>query len=425
MKQPYNFIAKTKSYFGFANLLLATLLSAQLCVTGQTAASLNFDGVDDKIDIAHNAAFNLTNGLSLEVWINTNVSGQQFITTKDEDSWYLAVNGDNNHSGKTSVFLNGVAPSGWLNGNISINDGNWHHIAATYDGVKLKLYVDGALDGEKLCSGAVSTGTSNIKIGMRPFFPFQSYFAGNIDEFRIWSVARTQCEIKAYMKCEITGTASGLVANYHFNQGSPAGNNSSVTTLTSSAGAFTGTLSNFALSGSISNWVASGGVLSGSNTPASIPTFSASSDRSVACAGESVTLTANGATSYTWSNGSNAASSVINASASTVYTVNAYNGFCDVTATVSLTVNNCTGVKTNQLSTLRVYPVPANEKLNLSFNQNQKVIVDIFSADGKKVKSLTAEGIEIAVDIAELNSGLYLLKLQSENENVSRTFLKQ
>ncbi|MCC6369668.1 MAG: T9SS type A sorting domain-containing protein [Bacteroidia bacterium] len=425
MKNYYPLIKQNKTRFGFKCMAMGALLITNLSTSAQTASSLNFDGADDKVDIPHDPAFNFSNQLTIEMWVNTSASGQQFITTKNEDSWYMAVNGDNNHSGKASVFLNGIVPGGWLNGTSTISDGNWHHLAATYNGSKLKLYVDGALEAVSSSTGAVSTGTSNIKIGMRPFFPFQSFFTGSLDEFRIWNVARSQCEINAYMKCEVPTTAAGLVANYHFNQGTASGSNSSVSTLTSATGSYNGTLTNFALTGPASNWIALAGVTSGSSTPLSIPSFSAGSSHSLVCAGESVTLTAASANTYTWSSGGNSASTIINPTSNAIYTVTAFNGICEVMATVPMSVNACTGINESKLSNLQIFPVPANESINIQFSANENVLVELFSTDGRKITSVLVEGHAHSLNVSELNSGLYLLKLSTDKETVSKIIVKQ
>ena len=83
-----------------------------------------------------------------------------------------------------------------------------------------------------------------------------------------WNVVRTQCEIQQYMNCEIPATATGLIANYHFNQGIPSGTNSLAPQYIKRCceGSNTGTLTNMALSGSTSNWISGGGVVSNFTT---------------------------------------------------------------------------------------------------------------------------------------------------------------
>ena len=52
-----------------------------------------------------------------------------------------------------------------------------------------------------------------------------------MDELRIWNHARTGTGIAGIVNCEIPATASGLLANYHFNQGVAGDDNTGLTTL--------------------------------------------------------------------------------------------------------------------------------------------------------------------------------------------------
>lgn len=236
--------------------------------TPPPAAALNFDGSSDYIMIHHSPAFNFAAAMTIEAWIkNSSGTTEQPITTKSDDSWHLSINGGGGAPGKASFFLTGLSPTTWLYGTTNVSDGNWHHIAATYDGTSAKLFVDGKLDGQMQKTGTLATGSSSVFVGLRPIGSF--YYPGDIDELRFWNVERSQCEIQSYMNCEIPTTASGLVANYHFNHGSPGLSNSTSTTLADYAGSSrTGTLTNFNMLGFVSNWVIPGGVTSGSITPA-------------------------------------------------------------------------------------------------------------------------------------------------------------
>ena len=77
------------------------------------------------------------------------------------------------------------------------------------------------------------------------------------DLVRFWNVARTQAQIATNAGSDaVLATTSGLVALYNFNQGTPAGNNPSVTTLVNSvSGGTNGTLENFTLNNTASNWL--------------------------------------------------------------------------------------------------------------------------------------------------------------------------
>jgi hypothetical protein len=218
--------------------------------------ALAFDGTDDYVTIPHNNAFNITTAISLEAWVRTTATGEQYITTKTENSWYLAVNGAGAQPGRASFWLNGpsTASGGWLYGTTSIADGHWHHVAGTYDGATLKIFVDGVLQNSRAATGLIQTGTSPVLIGARP----ASKWNGTIDEVRIWSTDRSS-QIGTDMRTLATVSTTGLVAYYNFDQGVPSGANAGQTSLTDAVSGRNGTLTNFALTNgnSTSNWIES------------------------------------------------------------------------------------------------------------------------------------------------------------------------
>ena len=193
-------------------------------------------------------------------------------------------------------------------------------------------------------------------------------FTGSIDEVRIWNKSLCQGEIVAMMNGEIATTATNLLANYHFNQGTAGSKNSTITNLTDVAGsAYTGTLTNFALSGGTSNWVSPGGVNTGSfvTVPGTI-SVSAYAVNPNLCSGATTPLYGTGAgagRSYTWNPGALVgASVVVNPTTTTIYTVTGASSVaCAVTQTISINVTTCSNTLiphsylTTSVSTDRLY----------------------------------------------------------------------
>ncbi len=87
----------------------------------------------------------------------------------------------------------------YLYSNTSITDTKWHHIAVTYDGNTMKIYIDGNLDASKSVSGIVNTGNSENIIGGEYG---NYYFNGNIDEFKVFNKALSKDVISYIEKNE-------------------------------------------------------------------------------------------------------------------------------------------------------------------------------------------------------------------------------
>ena len=231
------------------------------------AGAITFDGVNDYVAVTTSTAIPSGNSpYTIEAWIKTTTSANMGIVAWGNYGTYSECNAFRLGAGGTIVNY------WWANDLIAsaptLTNGAWHHVAATFDGVTRSIYADGILLASDTPTGLSVSTTTNITIGTSN--NLNEFFNGSIDEVRVWNVARTQCQLQQYMKCEITSTASGLVFNSHFNQGLPSGSNTAVFTLSNSAGPNNGTLNNFALNGSSSNWTSPGGVVSGSVTPATL-----------------------------------------------------------------------------------------------------------------------------------------------------------
>src|SRR5215831_5796320 len=134
--------------------------------------------------------------MSLAGWINTSDGTDRYIATKHDDSFYFAVGGGSVAPHMLSFWLNGVSSS-WFAGSTPVDDGQWHHVAATYDSATMKLYVDGHLDASAPRTGQIQSGTSGILIGARSDGTNASNFPGMIDELAVYSRAIGPAEVQA------------------------------------------------------------------------------------------------------------------------------------------------------------------------------------------------------------------------------------
>jgi len=185
--------------------------------------SLNLDGTNGLLEIPHNNSLSLSNAFTIETWVNP---------AQIKNDWQPLITKENNNGGERnySLFIrpntlklhgsvfntdggNDVVDSG-----ISLNQNGWNHVAMTYDGSTLKLYVNGKLDATTNVSGNALQNTHPVKIGkeINIFTPF----AGAIDDVRVWNNARTQAEIQNNLNATLNGNETGLVGYWNFNNDS-------------------------------------------------------------------------------------------------------------------------------------------------------------------------------------------------------------
>jgi hypothetical protein len=95
----------------------------------------------------------------------------------------------------------------------------WSDVAVTYDGAKLRLYVNGRQASSRATTGTIQTPSNPLWIGGNR--PYGEHFHGLIDEIRVYDRALSGNEIRRDMAMPVAPTA-GLVAAYAFDAGSGA-----------------------------------------------------------------------------------------------------------------------------------------------------------------------------------------------------------
>ncbi|MBI4712537.1 MAG: LamG domain-containing protein, partial [Planctomycetes bacterium] len=164
-------------------------------VDGRFGNGLSFDGTDDSVNIPDSATLDITGQISIEAWINpANLSGNKMIVGKRSD-W--AVNGCpydlmQINDGITFYIYGASIQSAGLGGAVSANV--WQHIAATYDGANMKVYINGVERANNPTNIAIPTNNAFVGIGRRSDGAYD-YFVGLIDEVRIYNRALSASEI--------------------------------------------------------------------------------------------------------------------------------------------------------------------------------------------------------------------------------------
>jgi uncharacterized repeat protein (TIGR02543 family) len=179
----------------------------------QFAKALAFDGRDDYVLIADTSDLDLTSTYTLECWFKADSFGSGGgalnlhgligkYQTASANGYFLRMN------------LNELDFDQMVTSGLNLESNRWYHVAAVNSNGTRRLYVNGV---EKALTGSAITVAANAN-ELRLASDFGGrYFPGQMDEARVWNVARSQADIQASMNKELTGSESGLVAYYTFN----------------------------------------------------------------------------------------------------------------------------------------------------------------------------------------------------------------
>ncbi|MBI5360561.1 MAG: LamG domain-containing protein [Planctomycetes bacterium] len=180
--------------FGNNGTLTGTVTSA----TGKFGDARQFDGSTGYFQLTDSAIFKPANQVTVEAWVKT-TDTYGFIFEKQKTSWvsYALVMGWST-SGKAEFIADTDSDitGHTATSTTSINDGNWHYIAGTYDGATVRVYVDGNLEAETAWAGTLYyDGAVGPRIGFHS--EATTYLSGAIDDLRVSGIARTPEEIKS------------------------------------------------------------------------------------------------------------------------------------------------------------------------------------------------------------------------------------
>ncbi|MEM6642513.1 MAG: LamG-like jellyroll fold domain-containing protein [Bacteroidota bacterium] len=170
--------------------------------------ALSFDGTDDFADTGILIDYASLNQMTWEAWVLPNsATGDHTILSTDDGGfdWSLYLNEG------VYFFLNGA---GFQSTSVSALIGEWQHIAAVFTDGTTDFYLNGELvfNGSNGYSG--STTTLPLTIGTNPGFPTSTFFNGQIDEVRIWNIARTEGDIRNDLAKKIISLPAELIAYY-------------------------------------------------------------------------------------------------------------------------------------------------------------------------------------------------------------------
>ncbi|MCB0734433.1 MAG: T9SS type A sorting domain-containing protein [Flavobacteriales bacterium] len=189
-------------------------LSLFICSTilAQTGAytAIDFNGSGQYVVVSDNSALNSDSTLTVEAWINADSYGSNSWSNSIfcKHGWgsgnqgYVLRCGDNgklsfNICNSSGSWIEAISPA-------LMSTGKWYHVAGTFDGDTISVYINGQRVGTQLYSGSITPSSGlNPRIGDLAYNGGR-YFDGKIDEVRVWSIDLEEKAIQDYMCRKVT-----------------------------------------------------------------------------------------------------------------------------------------------------------------------------------------------------------------------------
>lgn len=172
-------------------------------------------------------------------------------------------------------------------------------------------------------------------------------------------------------------------------------------------------------------YTVSGCVSNSAAVVANTPTVSAVSSTSLLCTGQSATLTASGASTYSWMPSGSGSSIVVSPTTTTTYSVVGSNSVCSGSASVVQNVSACTGIQAIASATgLKIYPNPNNGSFVVSTEAipSEIVVTDVL---GNKVYSVKPNTSTVSIDIHSFEQGIYFVNVKTDKGNTITKVIKE
>lgn len=179
---------------------LGSISQATWYTTGKYGKALSFNGTSAYVSVPDSNSLDLTNKMTLEAWVRpTSSSG-----------WRTVMMKENGNELAYGMYARGSSdrPSGWIRtpsssssksvvGPAKLTLNTWTHLAMTYDGTNMRLYTNGSLVKTQAATGNIYNSSNPLKFGGNAMW--NEYFAGQLDEIRIYNRVLNTSEIQTDM----------------------------------------------------------------------------------------------------------------------------------------------------------------------------------------------------------------------------------
>ncbi len=167
-------------------------------VAGVDGLALDLDGAGDYALVPDDPSLDITDEITLAMWVRPRVVGPQYLVKKATLSVTAGYELSFSSSGKVFTRFN-QASSGndYRIDSVSsypVDGTTWVHLAATYDGSDIRLYFNGVEEASAAATFSIAANTLALGIGAQS--DGASQFNGSMDEARVYDRALTLTEIE-------------------------------------------------------------------------------------------------------------------------------------------------------------------------------------------------------------------------------------
>lgn len=199
-----------------SRLLVALVLTSTLTTPLAAQQALRFDGANDHVAIPHDSALTIADGgdLTIEFWMKPPSVGEWHIlgkrgTCSDAcQSCNYFVYGS---VGSSLIFNSGACATNAT----GVAADRWTHVAVVADSSGTRIYTNGNLAGEGLCT---ISGANTAAFWIGGVTDCAARFQGDLDDVRLWNVARSPTQIQQNLDQIIDPATPGLIGTWRFEE---------------------------------------------------------------------------------------------------------------------------------------------------------------------------------------------------------------
>ena len=178
-----------------------TLSGAERVGGGVFGDALRFDGRGAQVVVPDAPSLRLRDAMTLEAWVKPAdvPNAWRDVIYKGDDNYYLEAASDRETRASGAGVFDGTRGHVFAASPLPVD--TWTHLAVTYDGAALRLYLNGGEVAEVPQTGAIASSTRPLELGGDSVYG--QFFDGLIDEVRVYNVALNADEIRTDMSAPI------------------------------------------------------------------------------------------------------------------------------------------------------------------------------------------------------------------------------